>query len=48
MTFGREISLKILPYVITDDLYFSRVNLTYFKDEKNELIKLNIKATIAS
>ena len=46
LTFGTEINLKFLPFLITTVSLF-RVILKYFEDEKNYLIKQYIKATIA-
>ena len=40
LAFGRETSLKVLPYIITGWSVFFRVTLRFFNDEKNQLIKL--------
>ena len=40
LTFGREISLKVLPFVIIGWFVYFRVTLRLLKDEKKQLIKL--------
>ena len=40
LTFGREISLKVLSYIIIGSFVFFRVALRLLKNAKNQLIKL--------
>ena len=46
LTFRREISLKVLLYVTNEWFVFFRVTRRFFKDEKNQLMKMWLRISL--